>query len=389
MPHMSEREPHTRTVVGAMTGTSLDGIDVAVAAIEGTGLALRATLVRHAGLDLGSLRADLRRAASGEPMTAEQFARLAWALGERYAEAIAHTLDPGTQADLIAVHGQTIVHRPPISWQLLNPAPIAARFRCPLVGDLRQADLAAGGQGAPITPLADWVLFRDSGARRAIVNLGGFCNVTVLKKGLRDEGTAGPSAADIQGFDVCACNLVLDEVARRVLGARYDEGGRAAQDGSPDRETVAALLDILRDQRSSDRSLGTGDEAGGWVADLAKRLPPNDLAASAVEAVATCIGEAIESHEVDEIVIAGGGARNRALVNSLARHAEPPVRPSDELGVPICAREALATAVLGALVADGVPISLPGVTGCATPAPVAGAWLFPRRSAGGEPLRWP
>jgi 1,6-anhydro-N-acetylmuramate kinase len=290
-------------------------------------------------------------------MTAETLAGLALALGERYAEVVGVVAGDGQRPDLIAVHGQTIVHRPPVSWQLINPAPIALRFNCSVVFDLRQADLAAGGQGAPITPAADWVLFGDQETRRAVVNLGGFCNVTVLGDD-GDEPLAG-----VRGFDVCACNQVLDAAARRGLDAPYDDGGRAALLGEAQDYAVAELVEMLVRQRTSGQSLG--------------RLLPEDLAASAVEAVARCIGETLSGHDVDEIVVAGGGARNEALVEALKQHAGLPLRRSDELGVPVAAREPLAMAVLGALCADRVPITLPRITGCADAAPVAGTWCLP------------
>jgi 1,6-anhydro-N-acetylmuramate kinase len=361
----------TRFVLGAMTGTSLDGIDVAAAEIRGTGLQMRARLIRHDHADLGPLADDLRRAAAQEPMTAEKFAGLALALGERYAEAVGVAAGDGQGPGLVALHGQTIVHRPPVSWQLINPAPVALRFNCPVVFDLRQADLAAGGQGAPITPAADWVLFGDQETTRAVVNLGGFCNVTVLGED-GDEPMAG-----VRGFDVCACNQVLDAAARSGLDAPYDDGGRAALLGEAQDYAVADLLEILVRQRTSEQSLGTGDEAGSWITTSGGRLLPEDFVASAVDAIARCIGEAVSAHEVDEIVVAGGGARNEALVKALRRHAGLPLRTSDELGVPVQAREALAMAVLGALCGDRVPITLPRVTGRAEAAPLAGTWCLP------------
>ena len=360
---------HLRTVAGAMTGTSLDAIDVAVAQVRGSGLEMTAALRRHTSRPLGPLAAELRRAAAGEALPAETFCRLALDLGERYAAAIAEAAGPDPPLDLVAVHGQSVVHRPPLSWQLLNPAPIAARLGCPLVCDLRQADLVCGGQGAPITPLADWVLLRDPSRTRAVVNLGGFCNVTILPAG------GGPDA--VLGFDVCACNHVLDEVARCALGAPYDEHGQAAARGRRDAEAVAALRSALETQRLAGRSLGGGDEAFGWVRAHAARLAGDDLAASAVDAIARTISAAIGQHEPDDVVVAGGGARHRTLLAALGRSLAPArLRPSDDLGLPAGAREALGLAVLGALAADGVPIALPQVTGARRPIR-AGLWWWP------------
>lgn len=352
-----------RIAVGAMTGTSIDGLDVAAAQIIGRGGDLKATPIAHRHERLGSLAVDLRRAAEGDPLPAGRFAELALELGELCAQAISVLAADLPRVDLVAVHGQTVVHRPPVSWQLVNPAPIAAKLRCPVVSDLRQADLVRGGQGAPITPAADRVLFGGGpGGARAIVNLGGFCNVTIL----HGDGR-------FRGYDICACNQVLDAVARRALGCAYDEGGRAALRGSADPRATGALRRSLDAQRAAARSLGTGDEARAWVEAHADELQPADLARSAVEAVAETIAAAIAAEPVDEVVLAGGGAHNRALLAALHERSAAPVVTSDARGVPIDAREALCMAVLGALCADGVPIT----TGGRDAPAVAGSWCGP------------
>jgi len=322
---------------------------------------MRARVLLHRSDALGPVADGLRRAAGQEPSSAGDLACLALQFGERLAEAVETArIEAGVGVpDLVAVHGQTIVHKPPVSWQLVNPAPIATRLRCPVVFDLRQADLAAGGQGAPITPLADWVLFRRAGTRTAVVNLGGFCNASIVTGDLDD----------VLGFDVCACNQVLDAVARAALGASCDQDGRAARSGRSDGDAAEALRATLDAQRSAGRSLGTGDEAAAWVAEHRRRLSGADLAATAVAAVSGCINAAVAEHDVHDVVLAGGGARNQALVKAIGGAVL-----SDRLGVPVEAREALAMAVLGAMSADGVPITLPQVTGCRTPAPVAGTW---------------
>ncbi len=148
-----------RLVVGCMTGTSCDGIDAALVRLSGEGLAMKATVVRHLGRPLESLGAMIRGIASGDAVTAECIAEVGWWFGLAHTTVIEELI--GDQSvDLIAVHGQTLFHAPPLSWQWINPHPIARRFNAPVVFDLRGADLAAGGQGAPITPLADWILFR-------------------------------------------------------------------------------------------------------------------------------------------------------------------------------------------------------------------------------------
>ena len=201
------------------------------------------------------------------------------------------------------------MHSPPDSMQIMNPWPLAQRLGCPVISDLRGADLAAGGQGAPITPVADWVLFRSLDEDRAIINLGGFCNVTTL------PARSGPES--VRGFDVCACNQVLDACARTALGRAYDEDGQAALSGTPDEAAVGALLAVLRDQASGRRSLGTGDECGACVERFCS-LAGVDLMASAARAIGTVIGERVRGPGAP--VLAGGGVRNAALVRSMVAH---------------------------------------------------------------------
>ncbi|MEE8153840.1 MAG: anhydro-N-acetylmuramic acid kinase [Phycisphaerales bacterium] len=369
---MSPPGTRQRLVVGAMTGTSIDGIDVIVAQIDGGGLGIRAELIKHLGRGLGPLANDLREAAQQTPMSAQQFAKLGLALGELHATAITELLEPNQAVDLITVHGQTIIHQPPISWQLIDPMPIAREFGCPVIYDLRQADLAAGGQGAPITPIADWILYRQAERTRAIVNLGGFCNVTIIPR----DG-APNAVALIEGFDVCACNHVLDAVAREALGEPFDKSGQAALAGQPQPPIAHELANLLGKQAKSIRSLGTSDDLVSWVASQCGRTSPQDLAASVVDGVASCIAQRLKTSAADEVILAGGGALNEALVKAIAAASDKPVTTSDDFGIPPTAREALAIAVLGVLCADGMPITLPQVTGCLAPAPLAGRWCLP------------
>jgi len=353
-----------RHVVGVMTGSSIDALDAALVLVEEEGLAMRGRLLTSLSLPLGPLAPTLRDAAAQKPMTAGEFAELAWIFGGAHADAIEILCSQGgiKQPDLIVVHGQTVVHRPPISWQLINVFPITARFGCRVVHDLRQADLAANGQGAPITPLADWVLFRDDAHRRAIVNLGGFCNVTLLAAGSKDS-----TIDDVRGFDICSCNQVLDAVARELLDAPFDAGGDAALHGKADPDATDALRSILAGQRRTVRSLGTGDEGGGWISTHRERVAPRDMAASAVAAVATTIAAEISRHGTDEVLLAGGGTRNMALIgaieDALGRAGAPAgVRTTESCGIPPTIREAVAMAVLGSLTEDRVPITLSQVT---------------------------
>ena len=351
-----------RYAIGCMTGTSLDGLDAVLVEAEGQGLGLRVRTIGHAESGLGDLADGLRAVAGGTPMSAAEFARLSLELGKLHARVVGDMLDrAGVEPAVCVLPGQTIVHAPPISMQLINPWPVAQRLGCPILHDLRGADLAAGGQGAPITPIADWVLFRSEDEDRAIVNLGGFCNITALPAGSGPEG--------VRGFDVCACNQVLDACARRVLGEAYDEDGRASLAGTPDGDAVSALLDILRAQSSGARSLGTGDECGAW-ADRYASLDGRDLMASAARAVGTVIGERVSG----VAVLAGGGVRNAALVRSI-EDVTGPCRTTAAFGVGEQEREATCIAVLGLLALHGVVYTQAAITGRKGPLMTEGLWI--------------
>ena len=356
----------TRRIAGAMTGTSIDAVDVALVEVTGRDWDLRATLLAFASHPLGDLAPRLRAAAQGLPLSAAAFAQLAADLGEAVATAIRAL--PAPAPSLVAVHGQTIHHAPPISLQLVNPWPIARRLGCAVVSDLRAADLAAGGQGAPITPAADFILFADPAEDRAIVNLGGFCNITLLPR----EGLAR-----LRGFDVCACNQILDAVARESLGAPYDAMGAAALRGTPHPDAAAALRKILAAQRHAARSLGSGDEATEWVRTHAPALAPHDLAATAASAVGSTLRDTLEAEAPHaRVFLAGGGVHHAALTRAIGT-----TETTEALGVHPQAREAVAIALLAALAQDGVHITLPAVTGRTNPIACDGAWIFPNHPA--------
>jgi anhydro-N-acetylmuramic acid kinase len=372
-----------RLVIGLMTGTSLDGLDCALVRIDGRGLAMRAQHLRGHSLPLGDLQRPLRDLAEQRPMTAQQIAELSASFGRLHARAARELLAAGepARAHLACAHGQTVFHQPPHSWQLFNPAPLARALGADVVFDLRSADLAAGGQGAPITPLADWVLFRapaHAPEHRVVVNLGGFINFTFLP--------AGGSPSDIRGGDACVCNNLLDAIARRVMGVPYDDQGRAAAGAEPDADALDDLLGVLTAQRGAGRSLGTGDEVGPWIARhwrAGAGCSGAQLAASACEAIAITLAGAVRGalarHDGDgvpvRLVLAGGGVHNRALLRAISSACSAKVSISDELGVPAPYREAVAFAVLGALCQDRVPITLPAVTGA--PAGVlSGCWCY-------------
>jgi len=379
----------TRLVIGCMTGTSLDGIDLALAGITGRGLNMRAQCLAHQSESLpAELRQTLMHLARGGAAEPIVYMRAARALGRFHAQAITRMIATHGIAglDMVVAHGQTIWHAPAdstgerMSWQLFDPWPTVHSVGVPVCYDLRQADLIAGGQGAPITPLADWVIYQLASNRVAIVNLGGVCNITWL----HDGGTA-PDA--IRGADVCPCNLLIDGLVQLIDPTqRYDVDGKLASQGNASDfilDEVRAKLPSLPDAQ---RTLGREDVTVAWLGELRDRaatakLSDADLVASAVYAVAELIAAHVAKVSPGAaMVLAGGGVRNLALVAALreraAAHRLSEVQSTDALGVPAEAREAMGFAVLGALSDDGVPITLPAVTGADQPGR-AGAWARP------------
>jgi 1,6-anhydro-N-acetylmuramate kinase len=365
-----------------MTGTSIDGIDLAVARIDGAGLTMRATLLAERSAPLGPLAERLRAAANQHPMPASEFAAIARELGVLHARESVELLRSAgiPRVDLAALHGQTVFHRPPESWQLLNAHPVALALQCDVVFDLRGADLALGGQGAPLTPLADWILFRTAHPR-AIINLGGFANATFLPAD--DDRTHTQQVAAIRGADLCACNQLLDHAARSAINKPYDSGGAVAAGGTRNDAAFAGLRALLA-PRADGRSLGTGDEFFAWVDRYTPHLTPADLLATAADATGEAIGSALRASGVHDAIVAGGGARHGRLCAAIAIAANCKVIASSDLGVPVSCREALEWAILGALAADGLDIALPAVTQRASTGLIpSGTWI--RASAANSP----
>ncbi len=359
----------SRKVVGGMSGTSLDGLDLALVEVLGTGLELRAHLLHTHSVDLGDSEQPLRALARGEALTAAEICRCTHRFAELHVAAIEELLAAGDRADLICLHGQTVFHNPPLSWQLLDGAWIAQRLETPVVFDLRAADRADGGQGAPITPLADWLLLASAEESRVVVNLGGFCNYTWLPHRPADS-VDSTRLSLIRGADVCACNQLLDAAAWLAIRRPFDRGGATARSGCLNAAVAERIGAALAAQSRPGRSLGSVDDVNALVAECATSAQPADLLHSACVALATTIADNLPTS--DRVLVAGGGAANSFLVDCLRERVRTPLTLSDAAGVPAPYREAMAIAVLGTLCCDGVPITLPQITGCRDPAPPCG-----------------
>lgn len=369
-----------RTSLGIMTGTSLDGLDAAIVETRRTGPQLRVERVEHQASEIpDSLRDRLRHLADGEAATAADIANTRRQLGELYAEAAAElcascNFKPA-DLTLASLHGQTIWHQPTcgISWQLLDPWPVAAKLGCPVVYDLRQADLMAGGQGAPITPSADWVMFRKHA--EVVMNLGGIANATRL----------APHCELVLGGDIVPCNLLLDAMADRLLGEAYDRDGASGLAGQADAQAVARCGELVETAIRHHVTLGreqVSERLLGDLHDAVRPLSANDALRTVCRIIAErTIAWIGERHGTDRrpvrVLLAGGGGYNAALVAELRAAAgdQMSIELTSTVGVPIDAREAAAMAILGLGALDGWPITKPLCTGRKGLVVSDGAWI--------------
>ncbi|MEU6076414.1 anhydro-N-acetylmuramic acid kinase [Micromonospora sp. NPDC047074] len=364
-------------IVGLMSGTSYDGVDVAAAEFTLDGDTLWLRPLGHRGLDYDDeLRAAIGGLLPPESTTIEAVCRLDNRLGEVFAEAAAVGVElAGGAADAVVSPGQTVFH-----WvadghvrgtlQLGAVARVAARVGVPVLSDLRSADVAAGGQGAPLVPAFDALLLdpADGAAPRAALNLGGIANLTVVAPG-----------APVLGYDAGPANALLDAAARRFLGRPCDLDGARAAAG----RVHPGLLDALLAEpyyaapppKSTGKELFHAGYLDARLAALGEPVPADDVLATLTELTARVVAAECDRHGVTEVVAAGGGVRNPTLTARLAALGAGRwrLRTTDELGVPAQAKEAYAFALLGWLSWHGLPGALPSVTGAAR-AVVLGSW---------------
>ncbi|MFZ5470424.1 MAG: anhydro-N-acetylmuramic acid kinase [Myxococcota bacterium] len=356
-------------VVGLISGTSADAAEAALCEISGTGKSARVKLLSHVSAPFPrSLRERILSA-----HTARDVCELDFLLGERFADAALRTIAAAQlrpqDVDLIGSHGQTVVHLPPSlsptpsTLQIGEAAIIAERTGIATVSDFRARDIAAGGEGAPLVPYADWVLFRKKGGVRALQNIGGIANLSIVSDRLEDT----------VAFDTGPGNMLLDGLARLATRgkAAFDRDGRMAKKGI----VISSLLDELlahpflrrRPPKSAGREL-FGDEL---VVSLWARFGrrPFDLLATAAAFTVEATARAYERwvlprHALEGVYVSGGGSRNPVLMKGLAARLAPlPVRPLDVLGFPEGAKEAACFALLASEFFHRTPQNVPSATG--------------------------
>ena len=370
--------------LGLISGTSVDTIDAAVATFGGDGEAAR-VLHAHGHPIPDRLRRELLDASADEGATLARVARLDVEVGRLFAEAALGALHGAGLAprDIAAVgsHGQTIRHEPEGCWpsttQIGDPNIIAQRTGITTVADFRRRDIAAGGQGAPLAPAFHQAAMSAPGRRRAVVNLGGIANVSVLDAS--DAGTGEPL-----GFDCGPANGLLDAWARRHLEAPLDEGGRWAAAGVVHRPLLERMLADPYFARPAPKSTGRGYFDEGWIdrqiGSLGEPVNPADVQRTLCELCAATVARSIDDHGAgtQEVYLCGGGVHNRTLAERLGALLAPrPVARTDALGIAADYVEAAAFAWLAMCALEGTPGNRPAVTGAGEPVVLGG--IYPGR----------
>jgi anhydro-N-acetylmuramic acid kinase len=374
-------------VAGVMSGTSADGVDVAIVHISRRGESLRLEPKVHASYAYPArVRTAVLAAMDADRACVADLARLNWRLGEIYAGAIECTLKlHPVKLDLVGCHGQTLYHqgrpaaylgsRLACTWQTGEPAVIAARLGVPVVSDFRPVDIAAGGQGAPLVPLLDMLLFRDPKRARVLQNLGGIANLTAI-----------PAAADLNdvvAFDTGPANMVIDALMQTLFDQSYDREGRVGARGRILQEVLRTSLRHPFFRTAPPKSAGReefGREfAARFLADCRK------ASGSAEDAVATATALTAESISLAyqrfvaprfgtasvDYILSGGGAKNRTLLRMLDERLAPlgcALSTSDTAGIRVEAKEAIAFALLAYQTMHHLPGNLPSATGANRPA---------------------
>lgn len=369
------RKP-SRLVLGLMSGMSMDGLDLALVRVRGRAPGLRVRLLASHTAPYGpALRARLRAATRGSVV---EGCRLSYDLAERWAGDVRRFLErarvPASRVDLLGSHGQTLVHVPRAAgegrartWQVGEGDVLAERTGLLTVSDFRPRDVAAGGEGAPLIPFADWCLWSRRGEVSAALNLGSIANVTVVT----------PDPTQVLAFDLGPANALIDGLARACPGRHggIDRDGRLSARG---RVHVGLLGELFACRRAfldapPPKSAGFADFGPDLAARLARdfrRVAPHDRVRTAVEFTAAAVGQALARFVLPRfpalrrVRVSGGGTRNPTLMAALRAHVQPlGVRVTPLSAAWSNAKEAVGFALLADATVRGQPNSLPGATG--------------------------
>lgn len=374
-----------------MSGTSADGIDVALVEVSRASGVSRVKLLGHSSFAYPArVRNAVLKSMNADRASVADLARLDFLLGELYADAILRTQTKfKIKAELVGCHGQTIYHQGTpapflgkklaVTWQTGEGAVIAARTGVPVVSDFRPADMAAGGKGAPLVPYLDYLLYRDKRMGRIALNIGGIANLTAIP--------AGAAPEEIIAFDTGPGNMVIDALAEGLFGQAYDRNGAIAASGQVDEEVASHYLRRPFFRARPPKTAGREEFGREFAREFMSRFSAGrkrDAVATATALTVRSIAQAIERFVLSrgtfsELVASGGGTCNATLMASLANQAAGlglKLRTVDEFGIPSEAKEAVAFAVLAFETWNRRPSNVPSATGARRPA-VLGKIAYP------------
>jgi anhydro-N-acetylmuramic acid kinase len=377
-------EKETLRVIGLMSGTSADGLDAVLTEITGSGTGTRVRTLGFVSLPYpDEARAAILRLASGESGGSRELTQFHFWLGQRSLEAClavcrAAGVPPET-VDLVGSHGQTLYHLPQAesylgasvrgTLQLGEASVICEGLGCPVVSDFRVRDLAAGGQGAPLVPYAEYLLYRRETETVGLQNLGGIGNLTVLPAGGQPEETFA--------FDTGPGNMVIDQLAEWFTGGakRFDPDGELAARGHVSEPLLAWMMLDPYLQKAPPKTTGREFYGTEYVNRLLEKaaedhLSPEDVLATATRFTAACVRVAVRDFcpvKPDLLVVGGGGCRNATLMRDLRGELSIPVLTNEDLGLDSDAKEAVAFAVLANECIHGNANNLCAVTGASHP----------------------
>lgn len=382
-------------VAGVMSGTSADGINVAIVELQsGRRSRVRYHLLGHSEQAFPTaVRRTILTLMNAESARVADLARLNFLLGELYSEAVITTARKlRVKVDLVGCHGQTLYHqgvakpflgrKVAVTWQIGEGAIVAARVGAPVVSDFRTADMSAGGRGAPLVPFLDYFLYRDTRAgrnarNRIVQNIGGIANLTAIP--------AGSSSDEVSAFDTGPGNMVIDAVMEKLFDQRFDRNGKIATSGSVLEDVVAKLLRSRFFDQQPPRTAGReefGREYAERFVKLCGAASKTDMVATATALTARSITSAIDrfvlprfrslsKQNKHEMIVSGGGTKNATLIAMLRHGCQPlgiSLRMSDEFGLPAQAKEAVAFALLAYETWNRRPSNMPSATGAKRPA---------------------
>jgi anhydro-N-acetylmuramic acid kinase len=374
-------------VAGVMSGTSADGINVALVRLNSSPSRARTPSLHYLAHAEYPYPKQVRRAVlaamNATRASVADLARLNFLLAELYADAVlASQRRFHLKAELVGCHGQTLYHQGEaaafmgrkltVTWQTGEGAILAARVGVPVVSDFRPADMAAGGKGAPLVPFLDFLLYRDSRVGRVVQNIGGIANFTAIP--------AGASADRVIAFDTGPGNMVIDAVMQRLFGKPYDRDGKIAGSGTPLDDVINDILRAPFFRLKPPKTAGREEFGREFTLEFIRRCggaDKRDIVATATALTSRSIADALRRFVVRrtstyrDFIVSGGGANNPILIAMLANELRPiglRIRSSDEFGLPSEAKEAAAFALLAFQTWNRRTSNLPSATGAKRPA---------------------